>query len=291
VSDLFHQDHATVREWTDVLARVRFGTVKVAGRNITGGRIKAVAGRLADYADSDGSRVRPGIARIAVDIETDYATVKRAVQHLTRIGLLKRVRAGSRAGYADEYQLAIPVDLLDRGDLEVWSPSRHALEVKRLSDANRGRYQRREPTPDPDSVQVPDAPADTSEDADLRVPDAPAQEAVDAKPAGASRTDDPGPAGASRTDLRVPHAPATDHRPSHNYDRPPDEQLGTAVTGPRAHEADTKPDLPVLPDRCDHRLPSRRRPDGLPSCALCRRAVAADSRLAPVIPMPVRSAS
>ena len=42
---------ATVREWTDILARVRFGKVKVAGKTLTGATIKGVAARLASYAD------------------------------------------------------------------------------------------------------------------------------------------------------------------------------------------------------------------------------------------------
>lgn len=98
LSDLFDQERATVREWTEVLARVRFGTVKVAGRNIAGSRIKLVAARLADYADSDGSRVRPGLPRIAVDCEVDYSSAKRCVQHLVRLGLLRLVRPGARLG-------------------------------------------------------------------------------------------------------------------------------------------------------------------------------------------------
>jgi hypothetical protein len=286
VSDLHHDDRATVREWTDVLARVRFGTVEVAGKNVTGARIKAVAGRLANYADSDGSRVRPGIARIAVDLETDYVTVKRAVQYLGRVGLLRKVRAGSKAGHADEYQLAIPVDLLDREDLEVWSPTRHAREIERVANANRGRYSRRKPAPDPDDLRVPEVPAET----DLRVPPVPAEAPSDAGPAGASGTDISRPAGASRTDLQVPQAPATYQDLDTTTTDHPDGDLGAAVTGPRATAAEQTPDFPVLPDRCDHGLPSRRRPDGQPSCALCRRA-AVDAGLAQVIQLPARSAS
>ncbi|MCY1141356.1 hypothetical protein OWR29_25440 [Actinoplanes sp. Pm04-4] len=287
MSDLLDQERATVREWTDVLARVRFGTVKVAGRNIAGSRIKAVAARLADYADSDGSRVRPGLPRLAVDLEAEYGSVKRAVQHLVRLGLLRLVRPGARPGHADEYQLALPADLLDRDDLTVWSPARHTLEVEKVREATRGRYKKAPQTPDPGDLQVPDAPTGPVDNPDLQVPQVPADTHDRVEPAGASRTNETRPAGASSTDLQVHQAPATDHRPRHNNDRPHTEDLRTAVTGPRVPEAAEEPDSPSdsLPARCPHGLASRRRPDGQLSCVLCRRA----SGLAPVIP--IRSAS
>src|SRR5690606_37306286 len=114
------QENATVREWSDLLARIRFGTVKVAGKTVRGATIKAVGYRAANYADSDGSRVRPGLPRLAVDLEIDHGTAKRAMQVLVRTGLLRLVRPGARPGHADEYQLTIPADLLDRDDIEVW---------------------------------------------------------------------------------------------------------------------------------------------------------------------------
>src|SRR4051812_7300089 len=57
------------RQWTEILGRCRFGIVKIAGKSYTALRIKAVAQRIAGYADADGSRVRPGIARVAGDLE------------------------------------------------------------------------------------------------------------------------------------------------------------------------------------------------------------------------------
>jgi hypothetical protein len=236
-------ERASVREWTDLLARIRFGTVKVAGKNITGATIKAVAGRLASYADSDGSRVRPGLPRLAVDLELDHGTVKRAVQLLARLGLLQRVRAGARPGHADEYQLAIPARLLE--ETEVWTPARHTTEVARVRQATRGRYRRRAvPDPDPADLLVPHTPADAgpadtcrpAENPDLLVPAGPAEPYAPARPAGASRTDIRRPAGASGTDLQVPQGPATDHGPRHNYDRPHHRDLRSKPQGPRTRE-------------------------------------------------------
>jgi hypothetical protein len=270
------QENATVREWTDLLARIRFGTVKAAGKTVRGATIKAVGYRAANYADSDGSRVRPGLPRLAVDLEIDHGTAKRAMQILLRTGLLRLVKAGARPGHADEYQLAIPNDLIDRTDVVVWSPAKQRLEIERVREQTRGRYVRKGPLdPEPETcgsqqhpqtngVQVPEGPADTSDSA---------------RPAGPVGTDIPRPAGPVGTDLQVPEAPATHHGPRHNYDHPTDEEIRTALTGPRAPEAQ-QPDSDVvdestpagepLPERCPHNLPARRRPDGKPTCALCR---------------------
>jgi hypothetical protein len=221
---LAEDDSASARDWTDTLARIRIGTVRVAGKSVSGSAIKTVAERMARYGDADGSRVRPGIARLAVDLEMSYGTAKRAVQWLHGVGLLRLVQAASRPGHADVYQLALPVDLLER--VEVWTPARHSLEVGRVREANRGRYgsvRRRGPDPDPDLL-VPEGPADdetcgSSVDPqveNLRVPEGPAA----ARPAGPSGTDIGGPAGPSGTDLRVPQGPATNQGPRHITDQP-----------------------------------------------------------------------
>ncbi|GLH97373.1 hypothetical protein [Phytohabitans aurantiacus] len=263
-------DSATVRDWTDVLARVRFGTVKVAGKNITGATIKAVAARCAAYADADGTRVRPGLARLAVDLELHFGSVKRAVQHLARLGLLRLVRPGARPGHADEYRLALPVDLLDR--IDVWTPARHRLEVERIRDANRGRYPgRRDPTPGQGDLLVPEGPA---EEADLLVPEGPAA----LKPAGPSGTDIGAPAGPCGTDLLVPQGPATHHGPRHNPDQPNHHRVSTAASASARDDFPQDPS-PVAeqaeqtPTHCpDHPgLAAGRRPDGKPACPLCRR--------------------
>lgn len=310
------QEHASVRVWTELLARIRFGTAKVAGRTVRGATIKAVGYRLANFADSDGSRVRPGLSRIAVDLELDYSTAKRALQVLVRLGLLRLVRAGARPGHADEYRLTIPVDLLDREGVEVWSPARHQLEIERVRIRTRGRYRRSAAAdPDPTDLQVSQAPAADEtcryrrhpQTPDLQVSQAPADTPGGDRPAGASGTDISRPAGASGTDLQVPEAPATYHRPRHTYDPPTDGgDVRTAVTGPRAREAEDADSTPDETDDTPAARPGRGcpthgrafaagvRPDGQPACPLCRatgrRPPAGDSRpgLAPVIP--IRSA-
>lgn len=303
-------EDATVREWTDQLARVRFGTVKVAGKTVTGRIIKAVGYRAANYADSDGSRVRPGLPRLAVDLEIDHGTAKRAMQVIVRAGLLRLVRAGARPGMADEYQLTLPNDLLDRPGLEVWSPARQRLEIERVREQTRGRYTPRGPQgPNPTGVQVPAVPADADtcgsrEDQQaegVQVPEGPADTATGVGPAGPAGTDIGRPAGPVRTDLQVPEGPATHHGPRHNPTQPTGEEVRTALTGPRPPEAE-KP----ISDVGEKTAPARgcqvhgpaftagNRPDGLPACPLCRRTPAPtadpDAPGAVVIHLPRRTA-
>ncbi|WP_047890194.1 hypothetical protein [Rhodococcus sp. ARP2] len=76
--------------------------------------VKLMALTLATYADMDGTRVRPGVDRLIRVTGTSLATVKRTLSWLREHGLIERVKQGNRwAGHADEYQLSIPVNLLD----------------------------------------------------------------------------------------------------------------------------------------------------------------------------------
>jgi hypothetical protein len=256
-----YTESASVREWTDLLSRCRFGTVAVAGKNLTSAKVKAIAFRLAMYADSDGSRVRPGMARLAVDVEADPGTVKRVVQLLARVGLLTLVREGTRPGHADEYRLTIPTDLVE--SVDVWSPTEHARETERLRARLRGRYPSKPddgPRPRPTDLRVPEAPADDASCGSLEDPQMP--------------SDPP--------DLRVPGGPA---EPSLRVpegrdcgslgDPPPTTYLDTKTTEPTQRDLDTA----VTPSRatasgCETHgsaFTSGRRGDGLPACPLCRR--------------------
>jgi len=303
---------ASFREWTEVLARIRFGKVRAAGKNITGATIKAVAGRLATYADSNGTRVRPGVARVAVDLELDASTVKTAISHLRAIGLLDVVRPGGRRG-ATQYRLVLPTDLLDRDDLVVWSPSEQRAEIEKLANARRGFTHTPSSTP-PDGPngggsQVPQAPANES---GTQVPEA-ATNGVSRVPPAATKPSSAvpiaGATGSPKTSImaatgvqtRVPPAPTTDQDLDTTTTDHPDEDLRTAVTGPRARDAETTSIPPTRPKRCPHGLGAGRRADGRPECALCR--VAEDrpgtthpppqpaGHIAPVIDINTREAS
>jgi hypothetical protein len=79
--------------------------------------VKAVAYTLATYGNLDGTNVRPGNEALVADTCTSDKTVRRAIGELRELGLIERTVHGSargRAGVADEYRLAIPVDLLER---------------------------------------------------------------------------------------------------------------------------------------------------------------------------------
>jgi hypothetical protein len=121
---------ATVRAWTDVVRRAQFDKVIVgthAGRFIKGSTVKAVALTLASYADSNGTRVFPGVARLAADLEIGYRVAGRCVVGLRELGLIELVRRAVRRGArserdrTDEYRLTLPEDLFER--LTVPTPS------------------------------------------------------------------------------------------------------------------------------------------------------------------------
>lgn len=96
-------------EWERVVRRVRLGSPA-----------KAVALALASYADQDGSRVRPGVARLSAVTELSERSVRNALTKLRDLGLIERTREGSRNGrraLTDEHRLSIPADLLERCEL------------------------------------------------------------------------------------------------------------------------------------------------------------------------------
>jgi DNA-binding transcriptional ArsR family regulator len=92
--------------WRRVMRRARLGS-----------SVKLVACILADYANPDGTSVRPGNLRLTATTELGDKTVRRALEKLRELGLIERVFEGSkmgRRGLADEYRLTIPDDLMGR---------------------------------------------------------------------------------------------------------------------------------------------------------------------------------
>ncbi|MHA7284834.1 helix-turn-helix domain-containing protein [Arthrobacter sp. MDT3-44] len=82
--------------------------------------IKMVGLLMATYANKDGSSVRPGQARLAAVMGASISTVDRGQRELERLGFLELVRRGhslgrgSQRGYASEYRLTLPSDLIER---------------------------------------------------------------------------------------------------------------------------------------------------------------------------------
>lgn len=96
-------------EWERLIRRVRLGHPA-----------KAVALAMATYADPDGSRVRPGVARLAAVTELSERSVYSALKKLRSLGLVDCLSRGGHRGEGKEasvYQLAIPVDLMERVEL------------------------------------------------------------------------------------------------------------------------------------------------------------------------------
>jgi hypothetical protein len=256
----------TVREWTDILARIRFGTVRIAGKTYSAARIKLVAHRLANYADSDGTRIHPGIARLAVDLEIEYRTVRDTLALLRRLGLIHRVRPATGRGRADEYRLTLPLDLLDRDDLDVWTPTHHAQHTQKVRDTHRGTSRA------PLCTRGPKDPAPTPAGAGTPGPPAPAVPPAPPVAAASPRTATSGCAGSTRTATQGPQDPTT----YQDHNTTPTDQPTARVCEPVtvSHAS-----------RCVHGLTAERRTDGRPACALCR---VAEDRPTIYQPMPTR---
>lgn len=74
---------------------------------------KLVALLLATYADKDGTKVRPGLKRLAEDAGLSRRTMMRATSALREMGLLDRINRGSNLGkrdLVDVYRLVIPTN-------------------------------------------------------------------------------------------------------------------------------------------------------------------------------------
>ena len=121
--------HGSTRyEWERIVRRVVMPTATV----------KAVALTLATYANADGTSIYPGNDRLSAVTCAADKTVRRALEWLRAGYLIERVREGSRGGrggFADEYRLTIPSDLLTRHEL--LSPDESPVSVtgdKALAD-------------------------------------------------------------------------------------------------------------------------------------------------------------
>jgi hypothetical protein len=267
-------------EWEQILGRMRMtgvlgGTDRIgkSGKATRGGMsamtFKAIASRLAFYGDGDGSRIRPGDATIAVDLETTIDRVALVRKTLLEWGMLQPVRG--RAGGSVEYRLTLPSDILER--LEVLTPAQLKLTAIKMRDAKRGK--RRPPVGGPaDTPQEPDGgsagyptganvggPADPPQ-ADLGGSGGPSEMGCGGSGGGAVG----GPAEA-RTNQDQPHPLPTTLTSG----------VRTAVTVSRASPAVQDPDFDVVgesdpSDRdgpCEHGMPPSIR------CPACRRGLRA----------------
>lgn len=123
---------ANVREWTDTIRRSRLDRTT-----------KGVAFLLATFADSDGSRIFPGVARVAVTAGVDYKTAKRVLATLMNCGLLEKVRGKSgRRGRSDEYRLCFDESLMWSADIRPPNVLDAEIEQMRAKNRRSGRAPR-----------------------------------------------------------------------------------------------------------------------------------------------------
>lgn len=254
----------TVRQWVDVIRRARLGRAA-----------KEVALMMASYADSDGSRVFPGVAVLAVGCEMTYNTAQAAVAKLRSVGLIELVKRGSGRSkrHADEYRLILHEDVLDL--VEVLNPVEFKAAADTIGKKKRGRP--RGPLHPSDrganenSQRVDNRPLHPTEEGANTDPTT-----VDnflCTPVIGVQPDSLHPSNrtlCTPVERRPPSTTTvTDKKTAtHNSIAVSTEPIpgDSGRDDPEISDSDEP-----LPDRCAHRQRARIRADGTSSCALCRR--------------------
>lgn len=104
----------------EVHGSARYEWERIVRRVLMPGSAKCVALAMATYANADGTSIYPGNERLSAVTCHGDKTVRRALAWLRSGYLIERTREGSRGGrggFADEYRLTIPSDLLTRHNL------------------------------------------------------------------------------------------------------------------------------------------------------------------------------
>jgi DNA-binding transcriptional ArsR family regulator len=92
----------------------RYEWERVLRRCVLPAPVKTTGAYAAQYANRDGTRVYPGVARLAAVTGLSERSVRGALQTLRELRLLTRTRKGSSLGrqaLTDEHELTIPVGL------------------------------------------------------------------------------------------------------------------------------------------------------------------------------------
>lgn len=137
-------------EWERILRRVQVSVPSV----------KLVGFAMATYGNADGTKIRPGQKRLAAVLGTSEMTVRRGQGELETIGMLEMVfkghsqGRGQAGGYASEYRLTIPSDLLER--VPLLDPEEAIYRTPMNSDSDKDR------TPmSAESEEIPDMGEET----------------------------------------------------------------------------------------------------------------------------------
>jgi Helix-turn-helix domain len=146
-------DHgASVNDWVNVVRRARLHATT-----------KLIALLLASYANPDGTRIYPGVARLAIQSGHGYRTVQRELARLRAMGLIERMpRIGVRRGWSAPYRLVLGDDVMEKAGVP--TPAAEDMAVEKLAIRYRGRHRKAKSARHADGVQTSDCtpPDDTT---------------------------------------------------------------------------------------------------------------------------------
>jgi hypothetical protein len=139
---------ASVNEWVNVVRRARLHATT-----------KLVALLMASYADPDGTRIYPGVARLVIQSGLGYRTVQREMARLRTAGLTEQMpRKGLRRGWSAPYRLILAADLLEKVD--VLTPAAEDKAAEDLAGRYRAKHRREKTSRHSDGVGSQDGPVD-----------------------------------------------------------------------------------------------------------------------------------
>lgn len=253
------EEEPFVRTWVRTVRRIRLGRT-----------VKEVAIMLATYADPDGSRVHPGVARLSYECELSYTSVKSALRALRKYGLIVKV---GKKGDADDYHLILHEDLLERVDVP--TPSQADAEIHRIRMAWKGTY-----SPGLRSTRTPAETDEIDEEEDLRstAPTAESPDVEESAVNGSTRKPESAVNGSNSLRSTAPTATYQEEPLTEKYHSGEDQSTDVAVSRASSHEPPISPpaDLNSRP-RCPHGRSTRRNDHGQLRCVDCRAAEEAEA--------------
>lgn len=241
---------------------------------------KALCFLLSTYADSNGTRVRPGVDVLAAVTGLSEKTARRRLAEIYAAGLLAKTRRGggrNGRGRAAEYQLTIPVDLLDR--FEMLPPGDRA---PRLSGHLVSVQSGQSPVDNSDSpvtqvtAQDDPHPVDNSDSAVTQVTGETvvADEIDRSLGTHSERLSGQIERLTGHLGDRLPPTTPTTKR-DHPSNPDPAQPPTAREDGSQEDHADgDRKTAAAAPELCPHGLPVRTRRDGQSACARCRKAAA-----------------
>lgn len=122
---------AGINEWVEIIRRAPLNQTT-----------KLVALLVASYANPDGTRIYPGLARLSVDAGIDFRTAQRALKTLRDVELIEVAKRGNRRrGQSDQYRLIIGANLLEH--VELPSADDYAESIRSLRELRQLEYRHR----------------------------------------------------------------------------------------------------------------------------------------------------